>query len=217
MGKGKSMHIAKRFDVFIFDWDGTLNRLRMITRINERIKRILGIWNRDSEIKDFQSMDYNLKRRIEAREERKADIMSILSDVFLIFSKPKLHKDSVELLKELKRRGKGIALLSNERGHRLVGELTYLNLLDYFDIIVSARDIKAMKPNPTGIKAILHSLGTKPGSAIYVGDMADDMLTAKLAKTSSCAVADGFDSYHTLKSTDPDYIFEGIEGLKDAL
>jgi HAD superfamily hydrolase (TIGR01549 family) len=217
MGKSKSMHLAQHFKVFIFDWDGTLNRLRLITRINERAKRILGIWNKDSSIKDFRSMDYNLKRRIEAREERKNDIMSILADIFLLLSKPKLHNDSVEVLKELKRMNKSIALLSNERSHRLIGELSYLNLLDYFDIIVSARDIKAMKPNPTGIKAILHFLNAKPGSALYVGDMVDDMLTAKLAKVRSCAVADGFDSYHMLRSMGPDYIFNGIEGLKDAL
>ena len=99
----------------------------------------------------------------------------------------------------------------------MLSELSYLKIADYFDVIVSANDIKAMKPNPTGIKAILHFFKAKPGSAIYIGDMVDDIITAKLAKVTSCAVADGFDSHHKLKSIKPDYLFDGIESLKAAL
>lgn len=215
--KNDRKRLSNSFDTFIFDWDGTLNSLRIITRINESVKRALGLWNKDSAIKDFKSMDYNLKRRIEAGDARRNDAISLLSDIFLVLSKPRLHKDSIALLKALKRKGKKIAILSNERGHKLLGELAYLKMLGYFDIVVSARDIKSMKPNATGIKAILHFLRAKPESAIYIGDMVDDVLTAKFAKIHSCAIADGFDSYHTLKSTKPDYIFSSIEALKDAL
>jgi HAD superfamily hydrolase (TIGR01509 family) len=217
MKKDKRFYLSRRFDVFVFDWDGTLNSIRLVTRINEAIKRALGIWNRDSTIKDFRSMDYNLKRRLERKEEYKGDIVSVLADLLLIVSKPKLHNDSLELLKSLKRRGKKVAVLSNCGRHRLLSELSYLRITGYFDIITSAREIRAPKPNPTGLRAIAHFLGAKPGSVLYVGDMVDDVLTAKLAGMHSCAVADGFDSYHTLKSARPDYIFNGIEGLKAAL
>ena len=217
MRNDKSQHLLKKFDVFIFDWDGTLNSMRIITKVNESVKRALGLWNRDSSIKDFKGMDYNLKRRILARDEYKNDIVSIIAELFLTLSKPRLHKDAIELLDTLRKEGKRIAILSNARSYRLLSELSYLKIADYFDVIVSTREIKAMKPNPTGIKAILHSLGVKPGKAIYAGDMVDDVLTAKLARVSSCAVADGFDSYHRLKSTKPDYLFSGIESMKAAL
>jgi phosphoglycolate phosphatase len=213
----KSLHLSKKFDVFIFDWDGTLNDLRMITWVNEATKRALGLWNRDSAIKDFQSMNYNLRHKIEVREEYKNGIMAILADVLMVFSKPVLHKSTMKLLKELKSRGKKIAILSNERGYRLMMEISYLNIGDYFDVIVSAKHIKALKPNPTGLKAIMHTLKIKPDRAVFVGDMVDDILAAKLAGVSSCAVADGFDSHHKLKSMKPDYIFNGIEGLEEAL
>ena len=57
-------------DLFIFDWDGTLNSMRLTMRINEAVKRALGIWNRDSEIKDLGKMDHNLKKQLRG-EERK--------------------------------------------------------------------------------------------------------------------------------------------------
>lgn len=217
MRNDKSQNLLDKFDVFIFDWDGTLNSMRMITKVNESVKRALGLWNRDSSIKDFKSMNYNLKQRTEAGEEHKNGAVLVIAELFLMLSKPRLQKDSIELLKALKKRGKRIAILSNARSYRLLGELSYLKITDYFDVIVSTREIKALKPNPTGIKAILHFLKAKSGSALYVGDMVDDVLTAKLAKVHSCAVADGFDSYHELKSMKPDYIFSGIESLKAAL
>jgi HAD superfamily hydrolase (TIGR01509 family) len=154
---------------------------------------------------------------VERNEEYKNGIMAFLADLLMVFSKPVLHKSTMKLLKELRRRGKKIAILSNERSYRLMSEITYLGIEDYFDVIVSAKHIMAMKPNPTGLKAILHSLKVKPGRAIFVGDMVDDILAAKLAGVTSCAVADGFDSRHKLKSMKPDYIFNGVEGLEEAL
>jgi HAD superfamily hydrolase (TIGR01549 family) len=217
MTSSKRPHLSKEFDVFVFDYDGTLNDLRIVTRLNETAKRALGLWNKDSTIKDFKRMNYNLRNRMETREAYKNSIISILADFFMLLSKPRLHKDSVALLKELRRRNKRLALFSNERAHRLTSELAYLNILDYFEVIVSARDIRAMKPNPTGLRAIVQSMGVKPSSVLYIGDMVDDVLAAKLAHVPSCAVADGFDSAHTLKSMKPTYLFNSITNLKDAL
>jgi phosphoglycolate phosphatase-like HAD superfamily hydrolase len=217
MRNDRIWHLANKFDVFVFDWDGTLNNMRIITKVNESVKRALGIWNRDSSIKDFRGMDYNLKQRMESSESYRNSLISTLAEMVLVLSRPRLHNDTLELLQMLKKRGKRIAILSNARSYRLLSELSYLKITDYFDVIISTRDIKAMKPNPTGLKAILHFLKAKPGSVLYIGDMVDDVLTAKLAKVPSCAVADGFDSYHRLKSAKPDYLFSGIESLKAAL
>lgn len=68
MTSSKKPNLSDRFDVFVFDYDGTLNDLRIVTRLNETAKRALGLWNRDSTIKDFKSMDYNLRYRIEDRK-----------------------------------------------------------------------------------------------------------------------------------------------------
>lgn len=203
-------------DLFVFDWDGTLNNMRLTMRINESVKRALGLWNTDSGIKDFTHVDYNLKMRLK-NEEMKNDFMTYLFDMLLNFSRPRMHNDSLKVLKSLRRKGKKIALFSNGRSHRVIRELKILGITDYFDAIVSARDLNALKPNPTGLKAILASLKTRPERSVYIGDMCDDIIAAKLLHVHSCAIADGFDSYRKLKSIRPDFIFRSIEEMERAL
>ncbi len=214
MAAGKDL--LKGHDLFVFDWDGTLNSMRITMRVNESLKRALGIWNTDSSIKDFGHVDYDLKKRLRS-EERKNDLMTFLFDILLYLSRPKLHNDSMRLIQHLKSKGKKVAVFSNGRSRRVLREMRILGITNHFDIIVSARDLNALKPNPTGLKAILNSLKTKPERTVYVGDMVDDVITAKLAHVHSCAVAGGFDSYHRLKSINPDYIFRSIEELDGSI
>lgn len=210
------MGMLKKYDAFVFDWDGTLNSLRLTVWLNEKMKRALGLWNRDSTIKRINIRDHDLRKRMDA-DGIEYDIAVPLVDLLMAFSKPKLHNDTKEILEVLKRHRKKIAIFSNGRSSRLVRELTYAGIVDYFDVIVSGMDIKAMKPNPTGLKVIIRTLGTKPGRTLYIGDMTDDIIVAKLNKAGSCAIANGLDSRHTLKSMKPDYIFDNIEGFKKAL
>lgn len=208
--------MLNKYDAFVFDWDGTLNNLRFTVWLNERLKRTLGIWNKDSSIRDVNIKAHDLKRKIEV-DGIEYDLAMPLVDLLMFFSKPKLHNDTRELLEALKRHGKKIAIFSNARSSRLIRELTYAGIVDYFEVIVSGMDIKAMKPNPTGLKVIVKTLGTRPEKTLYIGDMTDDIIVAKLNGVKSCAVANGLDSRHTLKSMKPDYIFDNIEGLKRAL
>lgn len=199
-------------DLYVFDWDGTLNSMRLTLRINESLKRALHIWNRDSEVKDFTRLDVDLKRRLK-REEWKNNWQTFMFDELLNFSKPKLHNDAIRLLKALRKRHKKIALFTNGRGHRVGKELHRLGIVDYFDSIISARDINSLKPNPTGLRLIMNRLHSSPKGTVYIGDMVDDIITARVAHVDSCGIAAGFDSYHRLKSAKPDYLFRSVEEL----
>jgi HAD superfamily hydrolase (TIGR01509 family) len=208
--------LIKDCDLFVFDWDGTLNSMRITMRINESIKRALGIWNTDSSIKDFKHVDYDLKKKLK-NEERKNDFMTYLFDFLLNISRPRLRNDSLELLKYLHKKGKKIAIFSNGRSHRVIRELRILGIVDYFDSIVSARDLNTLKPNPSGLKVVLNSTKVKASRCVYIGDMVDDIITAKLAHVSSCGVAGGFDSYHRLGSIHPDYLFKSLADMNRSL
>ena len=98
MRNDQTQHLLDKFDVFIFDWDGTLNNLRIITKLNETVKRALGIWNKDSSVKDFKHMEYNLKHKIQTGETYRNRLLSVLAETLLVLSKPRLHNDSLELL-----------------------------------------------------------------------------------------------------------------------
>ena len=168
------------YDLFVFDWDGTLNRMRFLLGANEGMKRALHIWNEDSSIKDFRRVNHDLKRRLKSIEGRN-DAMTLLFDVFMALGRPKLHNDSLKMMERIRKAGKKTAIFSNGGSYRLVKELQSLGLVGYFDMIVSARELNAVKPNPTGLKFILSTLKVKPDRCLYMGDMIDDILAAKLS------------------------------------
>ncbi len=210
------MRLARRYRLFIFDWDGTLLYMRLPLAVNEAIKRVLRLWNVPAPKELVDISKYDPKRAL-AREEMKNNALAFLGDLVFLLGRPKLHNDTLRILKKLKSAGKQIALFSNGRRYRLLKELAYLGITNYFDVIVSARDFGTTKPDPTGLKAVLYALKARPESAIYFGDMVDDVVAAKLARIHSCGVADGFDSYHTLKSARPEYLFRSTEELSKEL
>jgi HAD superfamily hydrolase (TIGR01509 family) len=207
--------LASRYKLFIFDWDGTLLYLRLPLAVNEAIKRALRLWNVSAPKKLADPRKYN--KSAQAQQEIKSRLLTFVTDVIFSLSKPKLHNDTIKILDALKGRHKRIALFSNGGRYRLTKELSYLKIKDYFEEVVSARDFHATKPDPTGLKVILYRMKVKPEEAIYLGDMVDDIVAAKLVKVHTCGVADGFDSYHTLKSAKPEYLFKSMEEFSKAL
>lgn len=207
------MGLLKKYDTFIFDWDGTLNSLRTITRVNESLKRAFKRWEIDS-AEEGAKMERKAKSFM--RNEGWS-IATVMLDVVFEISKPKLHNDAALVLDRLKRGRKRMGIYSNRDSYRLKKELDHLNIGYYFNSVESARSYGALKPDPKGLKALVRHLGAKKARTIYIGDMVEDVVAAKLAGIGSCAIADGFDSYHRLKSMHPDYIFESIEALNKAL
>jgi HAD superfamily hydrolase (TIGR01509 family) len=208
--------LASKYKLFVFDWDGTLLYLRFPLALNEAIKRAFRLWNVSAPNNLVNPRDYNLRKTL-AHEEIKNRALTFLTDVIFMLSKPKLHNDTIKILKMLKKKHKLIALFSNGGRYRLIKELSYLGIKDYFKVIVSARDFHTTKPDPTGLKAMLYTMKVDPREAIYLGDMVDDIIAAGLVRMHTCGVADGFDSYHTLKSAKPEYLFRSMEELSKAL
>ncbi|MEM3841339.1 MAG: HAD-IA family hydrolase [Candidatus Micrarchaeaceae archaeon] len=208
------------YSTFIFDWDGTIQSLRAILMLNEALKSI----GRDARRAINPARSYsrdisklNLKRLIE-EEEIENSVFSYLLDFVLWVSKPKLHNDSLKVLQALKAKGKKVAIFSNANKHRLTKEIRILGISKYIDVIVSAKDAGAPKPNPIGLEAAIKLSKTPKSRCIYIGDMVIDIITARLAGVASCAIADGFDRYAVLKREKPDYIYHSIEEfLKDGV
>jgi HAD superfamily hydrolase (TIGR01549 family) len=204
--------LLKDYDLFIFDWDGTLCEMQVVLRANEWFKRRIHTWNRESKIKEVELNRKQLKRAVEI-DETKNEILVSVFEALTLFYKPRLHRNTIELLKLLKKRGKKIAILSNGNSSRLTKELEKTGLSWVFDVVMSAKDSGVMKPDPRGIKIIGSKLKVNTSRILYFGDMIDDVLTADLAKVDSCALANGFDSHTKLKSVHPTYLFKSVEEL----
>ncbi len=211
------------FDTFIFDWDGTITTGTFLRKLNERINPI---WNYRKK-RGKESVDnfaenipknMNTVRGKEIRshimnKERESSFITSLIDLSIYFMKPRLHSCARDLISKLDGSGKDLALFTNGALYRIMKEVSYLNLEKYFTIIISAQDIKSLKPSPLGLQLIMKALGAKKSSTLYIGDMVGDIEAAKYAGISSCAISNGFSSIESLRAAFPDYLFGSIEEL----
>lgn len=82
------------------------------------------------------------------------------------------------LVKHLSKKYK-LALLTN--GHRN-GSFKHLEpIMSYFEITVTADDVKKLKPHPGGVKKILRFLRLEPREALVTGDRIEDLIAGHAA------------------------------------
>lgn len=77
--------------------------------------------------------------------------------------------DVPETLAALKASGYRLGVLTN-RAQPVTDELTQLELLEYFDLILAAGEVASWKPDPLIFQHALQRLSAQPGAALYVGD-----------------------------------------------
>jgi phosphoglycolate phosphatase len=92
--------------------------------------------------------------------------------------------------------------------------LTELRVLRYFDVIVTADDVRLPKPDPECVNYILEALHCSRDAAIMVGDTPTDILTGKNAGIATCAVLYGIGTLEELKMCAPDFVIGNILELK---
>ena len=91
-------------------------------------------------------------------------------------------RDVVDVLNDLKKDGYQLAVLTNKdsRMTRYTLELAGIDI-NLFSAIVTADDVKTLKPNPEGLLSILNKLNIKNEEAISVGDTEFDYYCGKNA------------------------------------
>ncbi len=97
-----------------------------------------------------------------------------------------------ELLGELKKRDIRIAVLSNKPHAQTIDVIETLFGKGYFDVIQGQKEGVPIKPDPTGVFAILKQLELKVEDILYLGDTATDMKTGKSAGAFTIGALWGF-------------------------
>ncbi|MDE5606608.1 MAG: HAD family hydrolase [Bacteroidales bacterium] len=97
-----------------------------------------------------------------------------------------------DLLKRLKARGLQLAVASNKPHAAAVEIVHHYFGQDLFDCIYGQRPGAPVKPDPAIVHDILRTLDVSAGHALYVGDSAVDMETARRSGIPSVGVLWGF-------------------------
>jgi len=93
--------------------------------------------------------------------------------------------------------------------------LTALQVLDYFDVVITADDVQRPKPDPECIRVILQRLGLRPERTLLVGDTITDIRTGTNAGVATCAVSYGIGARLELCDSGPNFLIDDIRELEE--
>ena len=82
----------------------------------------------------------------------------------------KLYPEVVETLKELRKRGYHVGLITDSDNDYLRAHLEALGILNLFDSITTSEEAGFFKPHPKVFEIALKKAGVKGEEAVYVGD-----------------------------------------------
>ncbi len=111
-----------------------------------------------------------------------------------------------ELLTALKEQGLKITVLSNKPHDQTIDVIETLFGKNYFDMIQGQKDGLPIKPDPSGVFAILQELSLTAEDILYLGDTATDMKTGKGAGAFTVGALWGFREREELEQANADAI-----------
>lgn len=206
-----------KFKAVIFDWDGTLfDSIRYALVIYQKLFRALGV--NDVHWRNFRK---EFKADYHKYYAEKGVPPSAFNDVDRLWiqlyeagsKKLKLMPGAKRLLATLRKKGVKLAIVSNGSRRRILDELERNNVRHYFGAVVTGDDIPEFKPSPKGVVYALGELRVRPSDALYVGDMADDLVAGRRAGTKTAAVFCGIHTRERLLEEKPDYCFGKVSEL----
>ena len=173
----------KDYDTYLFDWDGTLCKsieiwvptLRQM--FADRYDIALTELELGSCLGDWEFI-FSLGV---PESERTAFKDTAESTAYSKYVTTNLYDDAATTLKDLKRRGKNVALVTASKRVAITEALTHHELTDYFDLVVTADDVKVHKPDPQGVLLALDYFGTSKQRAVMLGDTDKDLGAARNA------------------------------------
>lgn len=126
-----------------------------------------------------------------------------------------LFPDTLSTLKELKKRGARIGIISTKYRFRILDYLNNYLPADFFDIVVGGEDVKAAKPSAEGVQFALEHLKSTPEETLYIGDSTVDAETARNAGVDFAGVLNGITTADELRSYPHRIIMNSLSELQN--
>ena len=112
------------------------------------------------------------------------------------------YNDALESLEKLQGMGYKVGIVSTKYRYRIVETFEKQNKNIPVDEIIGGEDVAVHKPDPSGLLAIIETLGSEKENVLYVGDSYIDAQTAMNAKvcfggvTTGNTTAEEFEKYN---------------------
>jgi HAD superfamily hydrolase (TIGR01509 family) len=119
-------------------------------------------------------------------------------------------------LRELQTAGLRLAICTGSRGESFL-PLRRAGLMECFDPVITAQDVRRPKPHPEGLQLCLARLGCQPGEAVYVGDSSHDIAAGQAAGMRVVGVLTGAADSAELSAAGADWLIAGHHRLASIL
>ncbi|MEN8905031.1 MAG: HAD-IA family hydrolase [Clostridiales bacterium] len=126
-------------------------------------------------------------------------------------NKTRLYDDVEIFLKKFK--NKKMAVVTNKLENPSKRILNFLDVVNYFNLIVGPDSIAKLKPDSEGILKVLNELSVDPKKTIMIGDSNVDIIAGKSAGVHTCGIKNRFGNQEDLLSENPDYLIDSLEDL----
>jgi HAD superfamily hydrolase (TIGR01509 family) len=123
----------------------------------------------------------------------------------------------IELLRKIKGSGRQLALFTGVEKTMMEFTLQPFKLSDFFEVRITADDVRKSKPDPEGINLALKRLKASSKESIYVGDSPADILAGKRAGVLTGAALWSPENRGDPTTEHPDYEFRSVQQLSDFL
>lgn len=189
----------KKYETVIFDLDGTLlNTLEDLADAVNYALRKMGMPERTLE--EVRTFVGNGVRRLMELSVPEGSNNPAFEETFAKFreyygvhcnDKTKPYEGVLELIRELKKAGYALAIVSNKLDSA-VKELSEIYFEGIVKVAIGEKEGVAKKPAPDTVYAALRELNMPKETAVYVGDSEVDVMTAKNSGLPCISVLWGF-------------------------
>jgi len=215
--------MKNRFDLIIFDWDGTLiDSVHWITECLQQAARDCDLPVPAARLAR-SVIGLSLERAMDTLfpEATKSDIPPLMAayhryyDV-KILGQGDLFAGVPELLDDLRSQGYKLAVATGKSRNGLEQALATTGYADWFHATRAANET-ASKPDPLMLLQLLEELESHPGRTLMVGDSVHDLQMARNAEIDSVGVSSGANDRDELLALNPLLVLEQAAGLREFL
>lgn len=206
----------------IFDFDGVLvNSLDMVYEIYGEIATRLNLRKIESltRFQDLFAGHWHPQLEYMGVDMKNPKMIQAVEDIFKEMHEKlqhtvKLYPGAFDTLAAVKKKNYPIGLVSSNYRKAIITMLETLGIGEFFDIVIANEDAAKVKPHPEPLLVCAKRLGIEPGTAIYIGDSAGDIIAARAASFHKVyATTYGWSRKEQLIPHQPDGFLEKPEDL----
>jgi phosphoglycolate phosphatase len=205
--------MKNRFDLLIFDWDGTLiDSIDWIARCLQNAAN-----DTRHEIPDYQAardvIGLSIERAIEALypAANSVEVLDLVNRYETAYFSKKISRDDLfsgvfEMLETLSQNGYKLAIATGKTREGL-DEALSATKTEHLFCITRCADETESKPHPLMLEEIMAFTNILPEKTLMIGDSTHDLQMAMNAKIASIGVASGAHDSEQLKNYQPLHCF----------